>query len=321
MTRQLPVRLAAIAALLATPAVAGGASIDQVRKACAAPEGRAAPALPGIEVTAMPAAPGDLPFMQVVNRQTGASVRLYHDPSLREVARARAACFGGVLAQLPAAIPDKPDVAWEPIVLTLDRGYIPPRDGVDHRWIAPRFTGKWDSEGVLFLVKTMPHEETHGRQNALHPAPLPRWFQEGHAEWAGLKVTEAVRPDLALAARQAHRKAGVDHPRLGAWGGRRVKPEAIDRQLSPADRERVRREPGWAPPGPFSFSPGDFVEDNDNEGGRYAAALAVFDGLERRHGRVAVQTWVTAVLNSPDSKDIVPLAQKILGEDIAPLLR
>lgn len=47
----------------------------------------------------------------------------------------------------------------------------------------------------------------------------------------------------------------------------------------------------------------------------------MFDGLERRHGYAAVQAWVTAVLKSPDDKDIVPLARQVLGEDIAPLLR
>jgi len=308
------------AALLASPAAASGISTNQVRKACAA--GPAVVA--GIDVKAMPGAPGDLPFVQVVNRRTRASVRIYHDPSLRQVALARAACFGGVLARLPALLPDTPpNVTWAPIVLTLDPDYIPPRTEAEHRWIAPRFEGAWNSDTILFLIKTMPHEETHGRQTALRSTPLPRWFQEGHAEWVGLKVTAAIRPDVAAAARKAHDKARAALPdaHLGAWGGKKIKSEAIDRQISPADRERRKLDPSWTPPGPLKFSPADFVDDNDNEPARYAAALSVFDGLERRHGQAAVQAWAAAVLKNPDDKDIVPLAQKILGEDIAPLLR
>lgn len=256
---------AVLAAMLVSPAAAGPIQVGQVQRACAI-EARAATAVAGIEVKAMPAAPGDLPFIQVVNRRTGASVRLYHAPALREVARARAACFGGVLDQLPALIPDTPaDMTWAPIVLTQDRGYIPPRTGAERRWITPDFHGTWDSDALRFLIQVMPHEETHGRQIALRATPLPRWFQEGHAEWVGLKATQAIRPDLVTAARRAHDEAGaaLPEPHLGAWGGRKVKPEAIERQLSPADRERRLREPGWAPAGPFSFRPGDFVEDND----------------------------------------------------------
>ncbi|MFC5547962.1 hypothetical protein [Massilia aerilata] len=71
------------------------------------------------------------------------------------------------------------------------------------------------------------------------------------------------------------------------------------------------------PPGPFSFGPGDFVEDDGNGTARYGAALALFTGLEQRHGRAAVQDWVRAVLEGKDAAQIVPLAP---DEDIAPLL-
>lgn len=63
------------------------------------------------------------------------------------------------------------------------------------------------------------------------------------------------------------------------------------------------------------------MEDNSNEGGRYGAALALFSGLEQRHGRAAVKAWVQQVLESKDAAQIVPLARRILGEDVAPLLR
>lgn len=310
------------AGLIAFPAMAGSVSIHQVRKACAA-EDRIAATVDGIDVTPMPAAAADLPFLQVSNRKTGARVRIYHDPALETVAKERAACLGGVLAQLPSLISDTPaGVEWMPIVLTVDRTYVPPRTGPEHRWIVPDFNGGWNTAALRFLIEIMPHEETHGRQTALRAAPLPRWFQEGHAEWVSLHAIEPIRPDLVAAARRRHAEAaaGLLAPRLGAWGGRKVKPEAIERQLSPADRERRARDPSWTPTGTFNFRSGDFVEDNDDEEGRYAAALALFDSLERRHGRRAIQAWAAAVLKSPDNNDIAPLAQQMLGEDIGPAL-
>ena len=320
-----PIGLALTAALTASTLAHAGnlVSTSQIVRACAAEGGRRTPAVSGIDIKTMPAAPGDLPFIQVTNRRSGATVRIYHQPALLRVARARAACFGGLTALLQPVIPDpRQGVPWAPIVLTRDPNYVPPRSETEHRWIVPGFSGAWDASAISFLVLVMPHEETHNSQIALRATRLPRWFQEGHAEWAGLHVTEVVRPDLATAQRRAHDKALIERPdaHLGAWGGRRVKPEAIDRQISPADRERRRREPDWSPPGPFSFGPGDFVDDNDKEASRYAAALALFDGLEQRHGHAAVQAWATAVLKNTDNKAIVPLAKDILGEDIAPLL-
>ena len=63
------------------------------------------------------------------------------------------------------------------------------------------------------------------------------------------------------------------------------------------------------------------VEDNGNEHGRYGAALALFSGLEQRHDQAAVQSWVSAVLKGKDAAQIVPLARRMLGEDLTPLLR
>lgn len=63
------------------------------------------------------------------------------------------------------------------------------------------------------------------------------------------------------------------------------------------------------------------VEDNGNEAGRYGAALALFAGLEQRHGKAAVERWVGAVLKADNAEQIVQLARTLLGEDLTPLLR
>ena len=58
-----------------------------------------------------------------------------------------------------------------------------------------------------------------------------------------------------------------------------------------------------------------------DEAGRYGVALALLTGLEERHGRAAVQAWVRAVLEGKDAAQVVPLARRIFGEDLSPLLR
>lgn len=174
---------------------------------------------------------------------------------------------------------------------------------------------------MRFLLVVMPHEETHLSQ--MGGKGLPRWFNEGHAEWTGLHVTKQVAPDLAASERAsaAAEFAKLGGAQLGAWGGLRVRPEAIERQLSAEDRARRLKDPSYTPPGPYNFGPDDLAEDNSSGPGRYGAALALFDGLEKRHGRESVQAWVAAVLAARDGAQIDPLARQMLGEDLAPLLR
>lgn len=298
-------------------------SLAALQAACA-PDATPDTTLADVAVQAMPAAPGDLPYYEARSRASNASVRIYHDPDLADAAAAKVACFMGLLDLLPAAVPEaRSQHRWSPMVITRNTNYIPPKRDGELRWVNE--FGEFDAAGwsprtIDFLVNVMPHEETHLLQGR---ARLPRWFQEGHAEWAGLQVTEQVRPDLAQQERARRRRdaAALTAPRLGAWGGVRVKPDAIERQLSAEDRARRARDPSYVPPGPFSFGPDDMAADNGDEEGRYGAALALFDGLEARHGRAAVQAWVSAVLASADKPDIVVLARALLGEDIAPLLR
>jgi len=294
----------------------------QLRAACGidAPPGAA---LPQIAVRQVAAAPGDLPYYEARSSLTGSSVRIYHDPELADAVASKIACFMGMLDLLPAAIPDaRREVAWSPMVITRNASYIPPKRDGELRWLNVFGAKSWDTASLHFLLNTMPHEETHFSQKR-DGVKLPRWFEEGHAEWAGLQVTAQVRPDIARdeRARRAADAAKLGQAGLGAWGGISVKPEAIERQLSAEDRARKAKDPSYNPPGPFRFGPGDFVKDDGNEEARYGAALAVFDGLEQRHGRTKVLAWVSAVLDAKDPKQIALLAQSMLGEDIGPLLR
>jgi hypothetical protein len=265
---------------------------------------------------------GDLPYYEAHSSLTGSIVRLYHDPELANAAASKAACFMGVLDLLPAALADtQRNLVWSPVVLTRNEHYIPPKRDGELRWVIVFTSADWDSKSINFLLDVMPHEEVHFRQG--DSIKLPRWFAEGHAEWVSLQVTEQIRPDLAHNSRAKHAKefAKLGAARLGSWGGTQVKSQAIERQLSKEDRELQAKDPSYVPPGPFRFGPDDFAEDNSNENGRYGAALALFNGLEQRHGRSAVRSWVRTVLDGGHAIRIVPLAQKMMGEDITPMLK
>jgi hypothetical protein len=278
----------------------------------------------GYRIEAHAAKTGDLPYLLVLSRSSGNTVRIYYDPALKGPAMAAAGCLSIELDLLQPIIPDPTQgIVWMPIVVTRDRAYRPPSRTEEHRWPVTLPSGRWDAAAETSLIQTMPHEETHGRQWALRAKTLPRWFQEGHADWAGLQVTDAVRPELARQRRDALASAAAaqPHPVLGTWGGIRVKQAAIDRQLSRDDLARRQADPAYVPKGPFTFRPGDFETDQSDGLAYYAAALAVFDALEARHGKAAVTRWIADVLASHDNAKIVALAQQDLGEDIGPLLR
>jgi hypothetical protein len=300
------------------PAAPQAAALDQACGLAAT----AAVAMPGIAVTLSPGAAGDLPYAEARSAATGASARIYFEPALAQGVESKAACLAGLLDLLAPVIPDpRRGLHWSAMTITTNPDYVSPKTG-EARWLNVFRSSGWDEAALNFLIEVMPHEQVHFSQ-ARGAIKLPRWFQEGHAEWAGLKVTRQVRPDMAERRRAglAAERARLDAPRLGAWGGMRVRPEAIARQMSSEERALAAQDPSYVPKGPFKFGPGDFMQDLANEQGRYGAALALFDGLESRHGLAAVQEWVTAVLASGDASRILPLAQEKLGEDLAPLLR
>jgi hypothetical protein len=299
------------------------ATAPQALQDACKPDSAPTTSLDDVQVLHVAASPNDLPYYDVRSNATGNRVRIYHEPDLADAAASKTACLMGMLDLLSTGLPHQHGpVDWSPIVLTHHTNYIPLKRNDEARWATLFKSTTWDPANMHFLLVVMPHEETHLSQGT-GGQHMPRWFEEGHAEWAGLQVTERVSPALAIGERtknaEEFQKLGTPH--LGSWGGIRVKPEAIERQLSAEDRERRKKDPTFTPPGPFSFGPGDFVEDDGNESGRYGAALALFTGLEQRHGQAAVRSWVRAVIEGKDAAQIVPLARQMLGEDLEPLLR
>ncbi|MET3663616.1 hypothetical protein [Caulobacter sp. 1776] len=283
----------------------------------------AAPGAPGFRLSNHPGAVGDLPYVEARSRASGAVVRVYYDKGLEAAARSGAACLGPMLDRLREVVPeDRQGLHWSALVLSAHEDYRPPRDNPEARWSTPMRNGGWDAPTLDFLLRVLPHEETHFSQHRPGAPPLARWFEEGHAEWAGLHVTEQFRPELAKA-RRAHladARASEGPVKLGKWGGMAIKPEALDRQLSPQDHARRAADPSFVPKGPFRFGPDDFYKDEVASEARYGAALAIFEGLEQRHGRVAVQAWILAVLAAAPGVSAADLCKTMLGEDISGLL-
>jgi hypothetical protein len=67
-------------------------------------------------------------------------------------------------------------------------------------------------------------------------------------------------------------------------GGIQVKPEAIQRQLTPEQKQKMKEDPSYSPPGPFSFGPDDLISDESNSDARYFISLTIFEYLEKELG-------------------------------------
>lgn len=220
---------------------------------------------------------------------------------------------------------DTSDVKWSEVALSRHADYQPPRHDGLTRWTVPlESTGALGLDGKKALYSVIPHEQVHVIQKRF--GSLPRWYGEGMAEWAGLKATVLLQPDLADARRVALSKErlAVTKPlKLKAWGGVSPKPEAIMRQITPEQRKRMLSEPGYMPPGPFEFGPDDLLSDESNTLARYAASLEIFEAMEAKAGPDLMRRWIGAVAELPNPKksdDIVGLANTIAGVDISKTL-
>lgn len=217
------------------------------------------------------------------------------------------------------------DVSWAQVAFTRDSGYQPPRVQDVTRWVVPlERSGSLGSKGMWALYQLVPHEQVHSIQGLF--GPLPRWYSEGMAEWAGLKATAVLAPSIEAERRAQHDQqlAAATRPlSLASWGGVQVKPEAFLRQLTPEQRRKKEADPNYSPPGPFSFTPEDFVSDESNTAARYAASLALFEAIEAEAGPEGMRTWIAEVAKLPDPKrtnDIARLAKEIAGVDISGML-
>lgn len=315
--------LMALALLLAE-----GSSLElQVAAACRAPVG-SSPLVRGIEVEPQIARLDDLPFLKVVVSRSGAWMNVYFDDEAQQIASARATCLGGQIALLEREMGDtRADAHWDDVVFTSQRAYAPPRgQGVATRWLVHTPDGgAISAEAQTMISLTLPHEQAHSYQSHAG-ARLPRWFSEGHATWAGLKVTAMIDPEIAATDGSKHEDelaAGSRPLALGEWGSVRPKREAILRQLTPEDRRRAEVDPSFMPSGSFQFGPDDLIGDESNSAARYAGAWKIFLGLEERHGADEVRAWVNDLITmrrSAGRDGIANSAQARFNEDLNLLL-
>ncbi|MGB7408925.1 MAG: hypothetical protein WA908_10505 [Pontixanthobacter sp.] len=270
---------------------------------------------------------GDYSVLHVETKR-GAYMRVYFDAASEQIARARAPCLGMQLNLLQAELGDtRNNAQWNAVVFTSDAKYAPPR-GVDHqtRWVMR--TDVIDAEVAnieTMLLAVIPHEQVHEFQTRIGVG-LPRWFSEGHATWAAIRIYNSLRPGLAAEKRDeriAKLEQSVTPVDLSRWTSVRPKREAIMRQVSPEDRARMEQDPDYSPTGSFTFTMDDFEDDESNMEARYGAAMLVFEGLEKRHGAAAVRDWAKAVTASANRVDEVRMAQSVrehFGEDLDVLL-
>lgn len=304
-----------------------GTPSTSVEQACAASPGER-PAIAGISIRDEPAAPGDLGAMRVTSEATGAFMRVYYDTGSENIARARAACLGAQLPMIERETGDtRRDAEWSSAIFTQDPAYVPPRrEDVLPRWqVDVQPDGDLSALGSIIVVHTIPHEQVHAYQTRAGARP-PRWVAEGHANWIQDRVAPLLNPTIARTQHQLRMDdaaQGEGPLNLAQWGSRRPKREALLRQVSPEIRARMEADPTFNPTGMFTFTPEDFEGDISNTSGQYAAAKAVFTGLESRYGADKVRLWITELTASSDRITPQSLAETIkrhFGENIDDLL-
>lgn len=267
----------------------------------------------------------DLPVLRTVDLMTGMVYRTYYDAAVEEVTHTFISDMAAMyreLAHLVAADPGL--VEWAAVAFIKDSAYVPPRHGREVRWsILIDNSGQLGSAGITDFYQILPHEQVHAVQGTFKPG-LPRWFSEGMAEWAGLQVTQRRQPDLAERRRADLRHAyeSINGPLdLSAWGGVTVKREAFLRQVTSEQRARIEVDSTYSPPGPFNFSPDDFISDESNTLARYGGSLALFEMLEAAAGHEKMRSWFRAVWQADgrlNTEALISLANEHTGIDLHP---
>lgn len=282
----------------------------------------------GISVTEEPQSEGDYRILRI-EAANGAYMLAYFDAASEAMARSRATCLGAQLTLLQTELGDtRKGAQWDSVVFTSDKDYAPPRGaGITSRWLI-RSDGNADdiNDPQKMIIATIPHEQVHEFQRHAG-ASLPRWFDEGHASWAGLRVSSLLQLSVAKADREerlAQLSTAQGAINLAQWGSPKIKREAILRQLSEADRKRMLSDPNFFPAGAsFNFTSDDFESDQTNSAARYAASLMVFDGLEKRHGAAKVRAWALELIlmeGQITNEIIAATVKQHFGEDLDTLL-
>jgi hypothetical protein len=269
---------------------------------------------------------GDLAGLRVVDLGSGSVFRVYADSVSAATARELIPRLHHIYILVAMFMGAEPGlVDWAAVAFVGDADHTPPREGRETRWhLETDAEGRLTPESADRMFWFIPHEQAH-TVHGTFAADVPRWFSEGVAAWVEMRVAERLASVVAVEVRARYDAAAAAEPvNLGGWGGVSARPEAILRQVPPEQRERMEREPGYSPPGPFSFGPDDFVTDLADEKARYAAALHLFEGIEQEVGLPALQRWLATVWELGGrwrTSDLVALAREELGIDLEPRLR
>lgn len=319
----------ALAGVFSPPAV-NPDFVHQAQRACAAPVAQQ-PKLPGIKIERLAAAAGDLAKLRITDQQSGGWLLAYYDASGERAAYARAACLGAQLRLLALELGDMPpQQQWFSTVFTTDSDYIAPPGETVNRWKIPlEADGSLGTQGQSMIVVTMPHEQVH-RFQMRAGADVPRWVQEGHAEWISRKIKRQIAPTAAKQDEDQSTR-GYDSASqpvaLGNWGAIRVKREAILRQVPPEEQRKMHDDPAYTPPlsgRSFSVGPDDMISDESNLKARYEASWRLFRDLETAHGQGVVERWVAGLTSRAgrvDGDTTLRTANEVLHEDLSDRLR
>lgn len=230
----------------------------------------------------------DLSNYTVTNQSEKFSFKVYFDNELEEVASQSLPILSDIYSNLAANAGLKPsDVNWAEVAFVTDKDYIPPRTNGSVRWtVVHEKSAELSKSAIKKLYVFIAHEQTHSIQKVLS-CKTPRWFDEGQAMWNELKVTKSWNNQIAVGERNSYEEAYKNLKgdlNLDRWGGVHVKPEAIQRQLSPEQKQKMKEDPNYSPPGPFSFGPDDLISDESNAEARYFSSLTIFEYLENELG-------------------------------------
>ena len=230
----------------------------------------------------------DLASYTVTNQISQFSFKVYFDNELEEVASQSIPILNDLYSDLASNAGLQPsNITWAEVAFVTDEYYIPPRKNGAVRWkIVHEKSQKLSRSAIEAVYVFIGHEQTHSIQNVLS-CKSPRWFDEGQAMWNELKVTKLWNNQIAIKERSRYEtaykslKGDLD---LDSWGGIQVKPEAIQRQLTSEQKQKMKEDPSYSPPGPFSFGPDDLISDESNSEARYFTSLTIFEYLEKELG-------------------------------------
>jgi hypothetical protein len=253
-----------------------------------------------LKIERIAAEPNDLPSIKATDLKNGAVFRIFYDEPSLPVAEELIlvlAAFYRELAEL--SLVDASRVKWASVVFSQNTDYVPARRENDVRWLVPTDkNGRLTPHGRVDFYLVIPHEQVHAIQKTFIPQHAMRWLKEGLATWLGLKVTEKWNPELArrerdvLAAEQQKVKEPLN---LRQWGSVKVKGDAIMRQMTPEEREKLKQNPGSVTSGSFTFSKNDIISDESNAKALYAAALTLFEEVEKKAGPQKIDDWLKSI--------------------------